>query len=65
MDENQFPKLDKTAFFIFSSFEEAEKADEEYWLSKTPKEHLQYMELLQKFNLWIYGGKTNKESQFD
>ena len=63
MDENQFPKLDKTAVFV--SFEEAEKADEEYWLSKTPEERLQYMELLQKFNLWIYGGKTNKESQFD
>ena len=65
MDENQFPRLDKTALFIFSSFEEAEKADEEYWLSKTPKEHLQYMELLRKLNLWIYGDKKDEEGQLD
>lgn len=50
MDENLFPKLDKTAFSVVSSFEEADRADKEYWLSRTPYERLQYMELLRRIN---------------
>jgi len=50
MDENQFPKLDKTAFSVVSSFEEADEQDREYWLSKTPDERLQQMELLRRIN---------------
>ena len=63
MDENEFPKLDKTVFSVFSSFEEADKADEEYWLSKTPQERLYYTELLRKLNLWIYDDGMNEENQ--
>ena len=63
MDENEFPKLDKTIFSVFSSFEEADKADEKYWLSKTPQERLYYTELLRKLNLWIYGDEINEENQ--
>jgi len=63
MDENQFPKMDKTVFSVFSSFEEADKADEEYWFSKTPQERREYEELLRKFNLWIYGEGMNEENQ--
>jgi len=65
MDENQFPKMDKTVISVFSSFEEADKADEEYWLSKTPEERLYYKELLRKVNLWIYGNEINEEDQWD
>jgi len=50
MDEYQFPKLDRTAFSVLSSFEEADKQDKEYWLSRTPYERLQYMELLRRIN---------------
>jgi len=50
MDENQFPRLDRTAFSVVSSFEEADREDKEYWLSKTPYERLQYMELLRRIN---------------
>ena len=50
MDEIKFPKLDRTAFSVVSSFEEADKQDKEYWLSRTPHERLQYMELLRRIN---------------
>ena len=50
MDENQFPKMDKTAFSVASSFEEADKQDKEYWLSRTPYVRLQHMELLRRIN---------------
>jgi hypothetical protein len=50
MDENQFPRIDRTAFSVVSSFEEADKQDKEYWFSRTPYERLQYMELLRRIN---------------
>jgi len=50
MDETQFPRIDRTAFSVVSSFEEADKQDKEYWLSRTPQERLQYMELLRRIN---------------
>jgi hypothetical protein len=50
MNETQFPKIDRTAFSVVSSFEEADKQDKEYWLSRTPYERLQYMELLRRIN---------------
>jgi hypothetical protein len=50
MDEYQFPKLDRTAFSVVSSFEEADRLDKEYWLSRSPIERLQHMELLRRIN---------------
>ncbi|MBI3151709.1 MAG: hypothetical protein HYZ21_06225 [Chloroflexi bacterium] len=50
MDEFQFPRLDKTAFSVASSFEEADEQDEEYWSSRTPIERLQHIELLRRIN---------------
>jgi hypothetical protein len=50
MDETQFPRIDRTAFSVVSSFEEADKQDREYWLSRTPYERLRYMELLWRIN---------------
>jgi len=60
MDENQFPKMDKTAFLVVSSFEEADKQDKEYWLSRTPIERLQHMELLRRIN---YGADATARLQ--
>ena len=50
MEEPQFPKIDRTALSVVSSFEEADRQDKEYWLSRTPHERLQYMELLRRIN---------------
>lgn len=50
MDKIQFPKLDRTAFSVVSSFEEADRQDREYWRSRTPYERLQHMELLRRSN---------------
>jgi hypothetical protein len=50
MDDFEFPRLDKTKISIFSSFEEAERADEEYWFSRTPEERLAQLELLRRIN---------------
>ena len=50
MEDFEFPKLNKTVLSIFSSFDEAEKEDKEYWLSRTPSERLAYMELLRRIN---------------
>ena len=60
MEENQFPKMDKTTFSIVSSFEEADRQDKEYWLSRTPYERLQYMELLRRIN---YGSNATARLQ--
>jgi hypothetical protein len=60
MDENQFPRLDKTVFSVVSSFEEADQQDKEYWLSKTPLERLQHMELLRRIN---YGADATARLQ--
>jgi hypothetical protein len=49
MDDNNFPRLDKTVFSVVS-LEEADSDEKEYWLSKTPYERLQYMELLRRIN---------------
>jgi len=50
MDEYQFPNINRTALSVVSSFEEADRQDKEYWLSRTPYERLQYMELLRRIN---------------
>ena len=47
MDENQFPRLDRTAFSVVS-LEEADSDEMEYWLSKTPHERLEALELLRE-----------------
>jgi hypothetical protein len=60
MDKIQFPKLDRTAFSVVSSFEEADRQDREYWRSRTPYERLQHMELLRRIN---YGSVTTTRLQ--
>ncbi len=41
-------KLDKTAFGVFSSFEDAEAADRAYWQSRTPEERMIAIELMRQ-----------------
>ena len=47
MDENLFPKLDRTAFSVVS-LDEADNDEIEYWLSKTPYERLEALETLRE-----------------
>ena len=47
MDENQFPKMDRTAI-SFVSLDEADNDEMEYWLSKTPHERLEALETLRQ-----------------
>ena len=41
-------KIDKSQIRVFSSFEESDEADREYWHSKTPAERLEAMELMRQ-----------------
>ncbi len=47
MDENQFPKMDKSVFSVVS-LEEADSDEMEYWLSKTPYDRLDALETLRQ-----------------
>src|SRR5262245_10368398 len=43
-------RLDRSHVELFDSFEKAEDADRQYWLSRTPEERLLYMEYLRRLN---------------
>ena len=43
-------KVDKKAFSVLSSFEEADAADQAYWHSKTPQERMAALELMRQIN---------------
>ena len=43
-------KIDKEAFSVLSSFEEAAKDDKTYWHSKTPQERMAALELMRQIN---------------
>ena len=48
------PRVDRTAFSVFSSFEEADAADDAYWRSRTPDERLAHLELpTGDIDVWI------------
>jgi hypothetical protein len=59
MDNIEFPKIDRTAFSV-TTFEEAEREDKEYWLSRTPRERLLHMRLLRSIN---YGSHATARLQ--
>ena len=46
-DRNPY-KMDKTAFSVTTFFEKS--GDKEYWLSKTPQERLEALELMRQLN---------------
>ena len=43
-------KMDKGAFSVLSSFEEADEVDKAYWHSKTPQERMAALELMRQIN---------------
>jgi len=50
MDRFGFPKIDKTAFAVASLFDQSD--EKSYWLSRTPYERLEAVELMRQI---IYG----------
>jgi hypothetical protein len=50
MDRFGFPKIDKTAFTVASLFDQSD--EKSYWLSRTPSERLEVVELMRQI---IYG----------
>jgi hypothetical protein len=59
MDANEFPKIDRN-FLSVVTFDEADAQDKAYWLSKTPLERLQHVELLRRIN---YGNNATSRLQ--
>ena len=53
-------KVDRTEFKVFSSFEEAEAADREYWHSRSPQERVRQIEFLRRLN---YGSRATERLQ--
>jgi hypothetical protein len=58
MEEVEFPKLDRTAFSVVS-LEEADEDEMEYWLSKTPYERLEALEILRQI-FYGYNPSTSR-----
>lgn len=54
MNENNFPRLDKTVFSVVT-LEEADTDEVNFWLSKTPYERLEALETLRQI---FYGYDT-------
>jgi hypothetical protein len=54
MNENNFPRLDKTVFSVVT-LEEADNDEVKFWLSKTPYERLDALETLRQI---FYGYDT-------
>jgi len=56
--KNKLLRLDKTAFSVTSAFDDSETTS--FWLSKTPHERLEYIEILRRMN---YGHKATARLQ--
>ena len=54
------PRMDRSAFSVYSSFAEADAADKAYWLSRTPEERVSYIEYLRRIN---YGARASERLQ--
>ena len=58
MDRFDFPKVRRDAFTVASLFDESD--EKAYWLSKTPDERLEAVELMRQI---IYGDEAAKRLQ--
>jgi hypothetical protein len=57
MDKLEFPKLKRTTFTIASVFDQSD--EKSYWLSKTPYERLEAVELMRRI-LYGYDPSTTR-----
>jgi hypothetical protein len=51
--EDHLKHIDRSVIEVFDSFEEADRADREYWLSRTPAERLMALEHIRQL-AWGY-----------
>ena len=58
MDRFDFPKVQRDAFKVASLFEPSD--EKEYWLSKTPQQRLEAVELMRQI---IYGDSASQRLQ--
>jgi hypothetical protein len=58
MDEFDFPKVRRDVFKVTSLDDQSD--DKEYWLSKTPQERLEAVELMRRM---VYGDEAVKRLQ--
>lgn len=58
--DTEQPRLDRSAFAVYSSHAEADAADKAYWLSRTPQERLRHMEVLRRIR---YGAQASEGIQ--
>ena len=49
-------RVDRTKISVFSDFEESEKAEREYWYSRTPEERMLALEMMRRI---AYGYDEN------
>ena len=54
------PRIDRSAFSVFSSFAEADATDKAYWRSRTPEERVRHIEFLRRVN---YGDRASERLQ--
>ena len=57
MVKPRFPEIQRTAFTVASAFEESD--EKSYWLSKTPSERLEAVELMRQI-LYGYDPSTTR-----
>ncbi len=57
MKKSKFPKMNKTVFAVTSLFDES--GDKQYWLSKTPLQRLEAVELMRQI-IYGYDPKTTR-----
>jgi hypothetical protein len=58
MNESGFPKVRRDVFKVTSLFDRSD--DKEYWLSKTPEERLEAVEIMRRI---VYGDEAAKRLQ--
>lgn len=61
MDETDFPRIDKSAFSISNSFDTNE--EKQFWLSKTPLERLEALEINRQI-VYGYDPSTTRLQRF-
>lgn len=61
MDKLNFPKLDKTAFSLASLTDPSD--EKQYWLSKTPYERLEAIEIMRQI-IYGYDPSTTRLQRF-
>ena len=58
-------KIDKTQIRVFNSFEEAEQAEREFWMSCTPEERLTALEMMRRSTYGYDEGERGLQGFFE